>query len=348
MSAIVDGIIGGCLRSLSRAATKPLFPLLSAVALGGCSIHPVQRDVTQIPTPQIVDQIRCEARLAVLDKAISKLREYDDPTGRARILADDLETKRGQQLAFDPLLLPPGAPRAFYNRYINTAIAYEFSFDISESNGAGFSVDPVRLISGGAGLAGVTLGASSSLSRNNIRRFKMADSFGGLLFKPLTNCSRNYYLADNFVYPIAGNVGLRELIHTFIDLNEDAQLLASKDDGPRVFGDTLKFSTTLSGSATPHVQLDPVGNRFGLAPSNVGLSASRSDIHTLTIGLSMGAEGRVPLASVSRGMFSLSGRSKPQSVPYGAASANVHRALETIDEQYWRNFLDRTGTLILR
>jgi hypothetical protein len=264
------------------------------------------------------------------------------------MIADELETKRGQQLAFDPLLLPPGRPRAFYNRYINTAIAYEFSFDISESNAAGFSVDPVRLISGGTGSAGVTLGASGSLSRNNIRRFKMADSFGGLLFKPLANCSRNYYLADNFAYPIAGNVGLRELIHTFIDLNEDAQLLSSKDDGPRVFGDTLKFTTTLSGSATPHVQLDPVGNRFGLASSNVGLSASRSDIHTLTIGLSMGAEGQVPLASVSRGLFSLSGRIKTQAVPYGGAAANVNRALETIDEQYWRNFLDRTGTLILR
>jgi hypothetical protein len=56
----------------------------------------------------------------------------------------------------------------------------------------------------------------------------------------------------------------------------------------RVFADTMTFTTTLSGSVAPHVEIAPVGNKWGLAsPTSFAAFGQRLDKHMLIIGLSM-------------------------------------------------------------
>jgi hypothetical protein len=317
--------------------TKALFPLL-ALALGGCAIHPVQQDVTGFPTKEIVRRIRCETRMAIEDKAIELLSKLD---GRSRSLAEQLAKDRSIFARFNPLTLATKDEQEFYSRYINTAVAYEFSFDIAEDNRAALLADPVRLITNGT--AGITIGASSDFNRSNIRRFALVDTFKELLQDPKLECEVGYK-PQNFVYPIAGTVGMAGLISTFIDVNEHKFLAKASDKDPSVFGDTMKFTTTLVGAAAPHVELSPIGNNWGLAsPTNVGLSASRTDVHQLTVGLSMGAPERIAAVRDLPGLnvFETARRS---GVLKNNSNGNSVRALNEIENQRLRNFYDRFGT----
>ena len=341
------------LRTAAQLRVLPIsIGLIAAVVLGGCAIRPVQEDVTRVSTKEIVRRVRCEARVAVLDKAIQLLREYDDPTGRAAAIANGLEAQRGQPLKFNPLLLHDNELRGFYNRYINTGIAYEFNFDITEKNEAAAAADPVKLITNGT--VGIGVDGSSKLSRQNIRRFVISDNFGDLLTSPELTCEPTEYRADNPIYPITGTVGLGELIHTFIDLNEsrtlqplDASKAASR------FGDTLIFSTTFDASVTPHIQLNAVRNRWGLAPpTNVSFSASRADVHKLIVGVSMNAEGKLPLFGGQRIEPPLAPPSPPavrrSSRQRPAALLNEQNARDIVNEQRYKDFLDKGAIIVPR
>ena len=55
-----------------------------AVLSSGCSIHPLQQDVTGVPTHVLVQYIRCETRLAIQDKAIELLTKEKSPQPLAR------------------------------------------------------------------------------------------------------------------------------------------------------------------------------------------------------------------------------------------------------------------------
>ena len=73
---------------------------------------------------------------------------------------------------------------------------------------------------------------------------------------------------------------MRELISTFIDLNEDQSLQDLDSGNSRVFADTMTFTTTLSGSVAPHVEIAPVGSKWGLAsPTSFSAFGQRIDKH---------------------------------------------------------------------
>lgn len=344
MGGIIRSIVQGLLRDRAQGSSKkPALSavLLSAAALGGCAIHPVQQDVTGVPPKVIVDRIRCEARLAVIDKAIDLLRHAaDDYRGTKPALADRfddlvlyLKSQRGKNIRIDPRSLPTEHAKAFYSRYINTVIAYDFLMQGVENNRVALVADPVRLITNGT--AGIIFGGSSELMRDNQRHLAISDTFGDLLFDEKMRCDPDY-LPENFLYPISGRVGLSEVVDTFIELNEDKPLSEIDTKAKTVFADTLKFTTTLSGSATPHVQIDPIGNQLGLAsPTNVALSASRSDIHTLTIGLAMGPPQYVPLSGIP-GLPLAAG---PPA--YRTQQSNKAAAFQAIQDLRIRSFLDR-------
>src|SRR3954452_24216191 len=124
----VDGVPSGrAQRSLKQCATRAVLSLLPAAVSAACAIHPVQQDVTGVPSKAIVDRIRCEARLAVLDKAIDVLRRAAEQSrtaapilaGKFDVIVDDLERQRGGAITFDPRRLPTDRARLFYGRYIN-------------------------------------------------------------------------------------------------------------------------------------------------------------------------------------------------------------------------------------
>jgi len=276
-------------------AARSVVALLSLI-VSGCSIHPVQQDVTGVPPVEIIHHIRCETRLAIQDKAIELLYAYKGGQHAPSInLAKSLKTQRGQVWKFDPRILTTQEERAFYNRYIQTGIAYDFTLDITEDNKAALLADPVRLITNG--VAGIGLGASGEFSRNNARRFIMSDTFAKLLIDDHLICGGDG--VQNFAYPIAGRIGIRELISTFIDLNEDKSLQTLDSGNSRVFADTMTFLTTLTGSVSPHVEIAPVGSQWGVAsPTNFSVFAQRIDKHMVIIGLSMDVSKGVAGAAV--------------------------------------------------
>ena len=347
---LVDGLLTVSPQGLLKGrAIKTVIPLLSAATLTACAIHPVQQDVTGVPPKSIVNRIRCEARLAVLDKAIDVLRRVakDSRTsavaaGKFDIIADEFESQRGGPIKFDPRRLPTDEAKSFYGRYINTVIAYDFLMQGVENNRVALTADPVRLITNGT--AGIALGGSGELNRDNQRHFALADTFGELLYDQNMRCESRDYLPENFIYPVSGRVGLREVVDTFIELNEFKSLSQFGDD-KTVFADTLKFTTTWTGSATPHIQIDPVGTRFGLAsPTQIGLSASRADTHTLTLGLAMGPPQIVPLVDIP---LPLAVRRRPSSAG-NVQQSNKAAAFDAIHQLRIRSFLDRAGTLGFR
>src|ERR1700686_5530865 len=95
---------------------------------------------------------------------------------------------------------------------------------------------------------------------------------------------------DLQILPIRSPAGSEcvSLISTFIDLNEDQSLQALDTGNSRVFADTMTFTTTLSGSVAPHVEIAPVGNKWGLAsPTSFAAFGQRLDKHMVIVGLSM-------------------------------------------------------------
>jgi hypothetical protein len=314
---------------------RSVLPLLSLI-VSGCSIHPVQQDVTGVPPVDIIHHIRCETRLAIEDKAIELLFAYKGGQHEPSInLAKSFQAKRGQVWKFDPRILTTQEERAFYNRYIQTGIAYDFTLDITEDNKAALLADPVRLITNG--VVGIGVGASGEFSRNNARRFIMSDTFAKLLADDHLVCGSDG--AENFVYPIAGRIGIRELISTFIDLNEDKSLQTLDSGNSRVFADTMTFLTTLTGSVSPHVEIAPVGNQWGVAsPTNLSAFAQRIDKHMVIIGLSMDISKGVAGAAV---LPVAAGRSALQKS--NVASPAEQSALDAVRQARFDAYLDRAA-----
>jgi hypothetical protein len=209
-----------------------------APAFVGCSTFPLPDDVTRKSTYDIVEQIRCEARRAVVDHA------YDYKTG------------------ID---------------YKTASVAYEFDFDISEDNNAsGDATWTLPYTLGGS----LSLVANAGLNRNRHtkRNFKIVDSFDELR---QINCAGDRP-QENMIYPIAGDIGVYEVVSTFIRLQ--------KIDNPNsgevfTFGDTLMFTTLLTGGVQPKLIISPLTDRFRLAAANADLNARRNDIHTVTLTL---------------------------------------------------------------
>jgi hypothetical protein len=279
--------------------------------LPGCTIHPVQQDVTGVPTHVLVNYIRCEARLAIQSESIDLL---EKESAQNQVI-EDLRQHLG--LAWKPEMRSRlvGKELVIYDKYIRTGLAFDFSFDITESNGASAAADPIRLLTNGT--AGIGLSASGKYDRQNLRHFIVSETARTLLENPDLPCSAEAaHRLPNYAYPISGNIGLKELISTFFELNEikPGGLAHNKSisssgtsSDSTVFADALTFTTTIMGSASPHVIITPIGDTWGLAapPADLLGSASRIDKHTLIIGLSLdeakGTTARpgVPLVSGS-------------------------------------------------
>ena len=252
--------------------------------LAGCSIAPIQQEVTGIKTEHLMNYIRCETRLAIQDKALGLMRDEASPSPVIVTLED--RRTRGEPWPADARARMNAVERIIYDKYIETGIALDFTFDITEGNGAGGLADPVRLITNGA--AGVGLAASGDYKRQNARRFVVSDTAQSLIQNERLRCPPDYR-ASNYAYPISGGIGMKELISTFFELNETKDLkVIDKDRPTTVFVDTLTFTTTLIGSVSPHVIIAPVANAWGLAsPTSVTVGATRIDRHQLIIGLSL-------------------------------------------------------------
>ena len=345
-----------------------------AFVVAGCAIHPLPEDVSGVPTGKIVQKIRCEARDGVRDKLIAWLeyRAYldDDRAGRdikAGDRAAELKKHPDSLATFktDGLTLRTAV---YINYFAQSVISYNFTFDMTELNNIDASADVLKPF--GKNSFASPLNAGIDRTRQNTRTFTISDPFGRLL--TLGKYCDDQTHDPNYLYPITGKIGIAEMIDTFVDLtlfgglsqkgggssSADASLgsnianalamapspKAKKSSegkpaeattaGPLAMGDTISFTTKLSGSAIPKVVLAPVGTGLSLADASLTLSASRTDVHKVIVGIS------VPDGFVPPGM----GRSSLlAAVAAPSGTTAQQRSLEMIAQQILR-FEPHAGT----
>ena len=230
--------------------------------------------------------------------------------------------------------------------------------------------DPVRLITNGT--AGIGLSSSGEFSRENSRTFIVSETFLHLLQVGTSvpkSCDVGMLANENFAYPVTGSIGMHEMISTFIDLNQEEALTPSSGSsststkgasatsskapamstsGSGVFADTMNFNTTLMGGVTPSVQINPIGNKWGLSsPTNFGATVTRSDKHMLIVGLSLETSStRIPLVSTTF-LVPMSGSQARSALQKNRPiSPAEQRALDAVQQQRLDTFLNRFGTVV--
>lgn len=311
---------------------------IACIVLADCSVHPSQQDVSHRPTREIVEQILCETRIAIIEEARTQLRDSGIPGSRE--LADSLGTSAEQyeQLGVRDLV---GDEKRFFREYAGTGIAFDFTLDAMEENTASTQVDFLRLISNGT--ASLTVTASNDLSRDSTRSFLVTRQFDTLLKdrKLATYCA-SYVATPNLEYPISGAIGIADVIHTFIDLNEGPKL-GTKKDSPNVYTDKLTFITTIMGSVVPKVMLTPPTRAFHLTDASLTNTELRKDNNILTIGLAF-APHAVKATPPKAPRIAAPGLAPSIAVtPFARADNSLaeDRAVEAIYQQRQNLFFDR-------
>ncbi|HEX2553549.1 MAG TPA: hypothetical protein VHL98_07610 [Microvirga sp.] len=212
--------------------------------------------------------------------------EPTDPAAAASLARDPALFKDLRTLPLSP------QGRTLLSNYAQGAIAYSFTFDITETNNAGASLgfaDPILRGLLPRGSASLGLSASHNRERQNTRNFRMVDVARDIV----TSYDDEHCTArapENWHYPITGSIGLDELVRTFYRLNESGKLSAEGANPVPTLADTLEFTTTLSGNATSTVQLIPIRTGFELTSAGANVGASRMDIHKVIIALTLPAK----------------------------------------------------------
>jgi hypothetical protein len=213
-----------------------------------------------------------------------------------------------------------------------TAIGYDFKFDITEENNA--DAGQLKLERQGFrpnSKLTLDFGASATRTRQNTRQFRIVESLAKL---KKANCPDGPK-RPNWIYPIAGRVGIDELVITYIRL-ERLTRLAKRDPElpnilpppppppppphpphppalkapatappppkkiPVVFSDKLTFTTELRTGVTPTLQLATIKGEFRLTLAKMSTEAIRKDVHIVTVALARDGNGQEPPASLLR------------------------------------------------
>jgi hypothetical protein len=297
-----------------------IFVLGALTLLSGCAIHPLPEDVTGVDTYHIVRQIRCETRETLRTFVITWLndlgREHDGRPGDpiARQLALQYESEPESISGFNANLFPGPRyveVRRLINLFYDAGIAYNFDLTMTENNDLSANVDFLKPLTRPKFTLGISGGATRQ--RSNDRIFTVTDTFSYLLTKLNTPVRGQRYcdgqiVQANYVYPIAGRIGVDRLVKDFIELTLFANL-AGKQANPGAGGaptmaDKLTFTTTISASANPMVVFNPVGQALQLVDASLTGSIKRSDVHQVTVALAISTGGAVNLGPLESFLFS--------------------------------------------
>jgi hypothetical protein len=231
---------------------------------------------------------------------------------------------------FHPRLFPGPSyveVRRLINVFAETAIAYNFDLQMTENNDLTTDINLLKPLTTPKFTLGINAGALRK--RANARTFTIADTFGYLV----TQLNRpNRYgerycdgkiVWKNYVYPIAGRVGVHKTVRTFIELTVFGGLggpAAQQGKGPPTMVDKLTFTTVVNISANPKIEFTPVTDHFQLANAALKASADRTDRHEVAIGLAIAGIGVDEVGPLRRFGFS------PDRGPGTAASPSGRRA----------------------
>jgi hypothetical protein len=260
------------------SAAKYLVNCVLAVSLGACAIHPLPEDFSGYNTETIVRKIRCEARDAVIRKAVVYLQSE-------HINVDERSLR---SLKVNAL---PGRVKSILEYFAKAGIVYAFTLDGTESDGISFSADTVIPIRNGATTLSPSLG--NALMRDNIRAFTITDNFHELVYQVKDSYCDFGPSGPHYQYPITGRIGIDEMIDTFVDLTLFNDLGAGSDvatkaqRGPPTMADTLTFTTMISAGLTPKVTFMPFGSTTNLMDASTAGTVSRTDKHAVIVGLGL-------------------------------------------------------------
>jgi len=171
--------------------------------------------------------------------------------------------------------------RRYGNASANTvsAVAYEFTFDIAENNNAKGDISwGIQFPNGGN--FSLAANADSERQRHSKRNFRIVDTFDELR---KARCDPET-LEKNLIYPIAGEIGIYEVVTTYANLQRSVGLdplgphqqppfdktLGEPKNQVFRFADTLTFTTTFSGGVNPSFTLTSVPNSFRVTNVNSG------------------------------------------------------------------------------
>jgi hypothetical protein len=279
-----------------------------AISVASCAIHPVPEDVTGVPTYIIVRQIRCETRQAIIDSALGWLANDDRVDRDSRDIGVQFSNGSRKIQDFRPGLFK-GEVASIIQLFFDTGVAYDFELQGTEVNNLDAEVDLAKPFIHSK----FTLGIKGGLDRmrKNDRTFTITDKFSGLVGLPNTYCdghdvqqTYNYNVPPNYLYPIAGKIGVVLLVQDFINLTLFANLSKkSTPQGPPTLVDALTFTTAISGTLTPTIVFSPVGTALNVTNATLTGVASRTDVHTVTMGLAIGGAGLKLLAPVRTTLF---------------------------------------------
>ena len=88
----------------------------------------------------------------------------------------------------------------------------------------------------------------------------------------------------NAIYPAAGLLRIRSLVHSFLIANQIGNLAGEKEGYTTAqMTDTITFKTKFKGNVGPSTQANPVIGRFVLTSISANVDNSRQDMHTIII-----------------------------------------------------------------
>jgi hypothetical protein len=297
-------------------ATKFLSWLAVAVFLSGCSIHPVPEDVTGVDTPTIVRQIRCETRETIrleIIKWMRTLADAGDPLARDLALRYERDPESISTFNYE---LFKGKRyervRAVAKLFYDTGVAYNFDMTMTEDNDISAGTDLLNPMT----LSKFTLAikGSAKRKRSNNRTFTITDTFSGLITKlnteiyPGVRYCNGKIVGPNYIYPIAGRIGVDKLVQDFIKLTLFGNLGGEKAKpgagGVPTMTDKLSFTTAFDGSLVPTLVFTPVTSALHVTNATLTGSAVRSDLHVVTMALAIAPSGLVELDTTRTYLFS--------------------------------------------
>jgi hypothetical protein len=223
--------------------------------------------------------------------------------------------------------------RNYLTMVYSTAIAYSFDLTMDESDNFGPKVDGV-----GPWLNKFTLGISGDANRerSNERTFTLTDTLGDLLVNVSNPRQSPPYcngeiVGANYVYPIAGQIGVYKTIHTFFELNVFTNVAAtdssSKSGSDAISAPTLTdkliFTTTIDASITPMVTFAPVGKAFQFADASFTAMAKRIDTHKVYVSLAVESSANAAAVALQNFVFSRQG-SAPLSSTSGTKQSSLY------------------------
>lgn len=285
-----------------------IWVLLSAsTVITGCATRPTTKDVTGYKIFHIAQAVRCELRDAALNiyaDAVGDLQPNLARFSRGLSLrdfqSDDSAEKEALRIDSSFKIISSSiqngtageddhAKIAAILRYLGGSLAYDFDLNMRKTDDVGAGVDLLSTFTGGT--VKLSPGVSVKGKREATRTFRVIDKFGELLtnlptIRECNDLRRNSPSlgSPNRLYPIAGSLGLGDLLREFISFNQSANLVGPKDkEKIATMTEAIEFTTTLTAGVEPKLTLVPLGRSLEVTGAPFTLKTERYDRHKVTL-----------------------------------------------------------------